>query len=225
MQNLSKRLKTIASLVPNGARVCDIGTDHGYLSIYLKLNNIAKNVIACDLNQKPLNTAQKNIENFGIKDIDLRLSDGFSNINPDEIDSAVIAGMGGEVISKILENCDWIKNKNYLLILQPTTSADFLRRFLTQKGFEIETETPVSENGKLYSVMTVRFKNLKQKYPEYYYYIGSISPETSQGFLYIEKQKNIILKCINSLKNIPSKQEELKILEQAFEGIKNILTE
>ena len=225
MQALSKRLKTIATLVPNGARVCDIGTDHGYLAIYLKLNNIAKTVIACDLNQKPLNTAQKNIESCGIKGIDLRLSDGFSNINPNEIDSAVIAGMGGEVISGILENCDWIKNKDYLLILQPTTSADFLRRFLTKKGFEIETETPVLENGKLYSIMTVRFTNLKQEYPEYDYYIGSISPKTDQGFLYIEKQKKIISKCINSLKNVPSKQEELKILKQAFKGIENILTE
>ncbi len=225
MQSLSKRLETIASLVPLGARVCDIGTDHGYLSIYLKENNIAKTVIASDLNKNPLLTAQKNIELGGVTGIDLRLSDGLSNINSDEVDTIIIAGMGGEVISGILERCDWIKNNLYSLIVQPTTSADFLRRFLTRNGFEILNEIPISENGKLYSIMQVKFTNSKKDYPEFYYYIGSISPETEAGLLYIQKQQKILFSCVNSLENIPSKKSDFESFKSAYMGITNYLTE
>ncbi len=225
MQSLSKRLKTIASLVPIGARVCDIGTDHGYLSIYLKKNNIAESIIACDLNQKPLLTAQKNIEKSGVKGIDLRLSDGLSNIKPDEVDTVIIAGMGGEVISGIIGACEWIKSKEYSLILQPTTSADFLRRFLTENGFEIKAETPLGENSKIYSIMQIEFTYNKKEYPEHYHYIGEISPDSEDGLLYIKKQQKILLNCVNSLENIPTKQKEFQNYKTAYSGITKILTE
>ena len=207
MKSLSLRLETIASLVPNGTRVCDIGTDHGYLSIYLKSHNIAKSVIATDLNQKPLMNAQKNILSSGVSGIELRLGSGLSPINQTEVDTIIIAGMGGEVIANILEDCSWIKNDNLTLILQPTTSADDLRRFLCNNGFEIQSETPVNENQKLYSVMVVKFTGNIKKYPEHFYYIGMLTTETEAGLLYIKKQQKILLKCINSLENIPSKQE------------------
>lgn len=225
MQGLSKRLKTIASLVPNGARVCDIGTDHGYLSIYLKQNNIAKTVIASDLNRKPLLTAKKNIDKAGVIGIELRFGNGLSIVKENEVDTVIIAGMGGEVISGIIDDCKWIKNSKYTLILQPTTSAEFLRRFLTQNGFETVSEIPLSENGKIYSIMQVNFTNNTKNYPEHYYYIGNISPKSDEGLLYIQKQQKILSSCINSLENIPSKQEEFKKYKTAYLGITKILTE
>lgn len=225
MQGLSKRLKTIASLVPNGTRVCDIGTDHAYLPIYLKQNNIAKTIIASDLNRKPLLTAQKNIDKAGVSGIELRFGNGLSVLKENEVDNIIIAGMGGEVISGIIDDCKWIKNSKYTLILQPTTSAEFLRRFLTQNGFETVSEIPLSENGKIYSIMQVNFTNNTKKYPEHYYYIGNITPENDEGLFYIQKQQKILSKCINSLENIPSKQEELKKYKTAFLNISKILTE
>ncbi len=225
MQTLSKRLKTIASLVPNGARVCDIGTDHGYLSIYLKQNNIAKSVIASDLNQKPLLTAQKNIVASGVKGIELRLGNGLSTVQKTEVDTILIAGMGGEVIAGILADCDWIKETSYTIILQPTTSADFLRRFLCENGFVINEEIPLQENSKLYSIMSVKFENKIQNHPEHYYYTGTISPQTEEGLLYIKKQYKILSDCVNSLKKVPSKKADYEKYKTALLGIEKILTE
>ena len=225
MNKLSIRLETIASLVPFGARVCDIGTDHGYLSIHLKNNNIAKSVIATDLNEKPLLTAKKNIDLSGTKGIDLRLGSGLSPINEGEVDTVIIAGMGGEVISGILSECEWIKNGKITLILQPTTSADALRRFLTQNGFEIKSEKAVSENRKLYSVMVVVFTGKTSIMPEHFYYIGLLKPTNEAEILYINKQQKILLNCINSLEKIPSKQEDFIKYKNAYSGITQILTE
>ena len=98
MTHLSLRLETIASLVPLGARVCDVGTDHGLLPIYLKQKGIAKSVIATDLNEKPLENARKNISSSGITDISLRLCDGLSGVSQNEADTVIIAGMGEKLL-------------------------------------------------------------------------------------------------------------------------------
>lgn len=225
MNKLSVRLKTIASLVPPGARVCDIGTDHGYLSIHLKKNNIAKTVIATDLNEKPLLSAKANIQKSGVSGIDLRLGNGLSPVNQTEADTVIIAGMGGEVISGILGECGWIKDSGITLILQPTTSADFLRRFLNDNGFEIVNEKAVSENRKLYSVMAVNFIGNTTPKPEYFYYIGLLKPKTPEEIMYINKQKKILFNCIKSLENIPEKQEISEKYKSAYLGITDILTE
>ena len=107
---LSRRLKTIATLVPFGARVCDIGTDHAILPVFLSENTLVKSIIATDVREKPLKNAKENIERSGVANIKLRLCDGFSGINPDEFDTAVIAGMGGEVISGIISRAEMLKN-------------------------------------------------------------------------------------------------------------------
>ena len=85
MPNISIRLKAIADFVKPNSAVCDIGCDHGYLSIYLKQNEIAKSVIAADIGEKPLKNAAKNIEAANISGIELRLCDGFSGISPKEL--------------------------------------------------------------------------------------------------------------------------------------------
>ena len=131
MSALSKRLSVIASLVPSGARVCDIGTDHAYLGIELIKSGKATSVIACDINEKPLLKAKSNIEKSGVTGIELRLRDGLSGLKPSETDCIVIAGIGGEVISGIFERTN-IFSQEYspAIILQPTTSPEILRKFL-----------------------------------------------------------------------------------------------
>ncbi len=224
MVNLSLRLKTIASLVPFGARVCDVGTDHALLPIYLKQEGLAKSVIATDLNVKPLENAKKNLVTSGICDISLRLCDGLSGVTANEVDTVIIAGMGGEVIVNILKNCEWIKSNAISLILQPTTSAEELRRFLILNGFEIKSEIPVSENKKLYSVMTAKFTGAKLTYPEHFYFTGKI-PLTAEGILYIKKQQKRLLECMNALENIENKKEEYERYKLLCQQIEKLLTE
>lgn len=224
MPDLSLRLKTIAALVPDGARVCDVGTDHAYLPIFLKTSKKATNIIATDINVKPLKNAADNIKKHGITDIDLRLCDGLSAVKEDEVDTIVIAGMGGEVITQILENCIWIKSKNLNLILQPTTSAEILREYLVKNGFTLKSETPVFENRKLYSVMLVTFTDTFANFPDSYFYAGEIPP-TDIGILYIQKQQNRIFKCMCALENIASKQSDFQKYQSIYAQLEKILTE
>lgn len=218
MSSLSKRLCTIAALVPFGARVCDIGADHGYLSIYIAKEKKPLSVITTDINKMPLMRAKKNAELANIDTIDFRLCDGFHSIKKNEIDTAIIAGMGGEVISGILERGKAVvKNTDITFILQPTTSPEFLRKFLYNNGFYIEKEIPVLDNNKLYSVMLVKYNGEIKKQPDYFYFIGNITPN-NDGLLYIKKQYNRCFKCIKSLEKT-NNTENLSYYKAVCDGI------
>ena len=221
---LGLRLKLIASLVPDGARVCDIGTDHAYLPIELIKSGKAISVIATDIREKPLENARKNIQKSGVTEIDLRLCDGLSAVEKSETDSVIIAGMGGEVISGIISRAKWLKEKPYtLLILQPTTSPEDLRRFLITNCFEITSDTAISENGKLYSVMTAVFTGNKISVPEYFYYVGKVDPKTEDGFLYIQKQYRRVKACADALYGIPEKKTEYQHFKELSDRIGRLL--
>lgn len=219
---LSRRLKTIATLVPLGARVCDIGTDHAILPVFLSENTLVKSIIATDVREKPLKNAKKNIEKSGAANIELRLCDGFSCISPDEFDTAVIAGMGGEVISGIISRAEMLKNADKMLILQPTTSPEILRKCLCDNGFVIKTEVPVTDNGKIYSVMSVRYSGETKIYDEAYYYVGDIKPDSPEGLAYIEKQYYRFKDCADALRPIPEKLNEYRAYSNLAEKIRSI---
>lgn len=219
---LSRRLKTIAALVPFGARACDIGTDHAILPVFLSENTLVKSIIATDVREKPLKNAKKNIEKSGVTNIELRLCDGFSGINSYEFDTAVIAGMGGEVISGIVSRAEMLKDADKLLILQPTTSPEILRKYLCDNGFVIETEIPLTDNGKIYSVMTVRYSGETAIYDEAYYYVGDIKPDSPDGLSYIEKQYYRFKDCADALRPIPEKLNEYKAYSKLAEKIRSI---
>ena len=150
---ISKRLLCCASMVQPGSRVADIGTDHGYLGIYLLQSGAARHVIACDLRKDPLENAKL----FGVDGaMELRLSDGLEKILPDEVDTVVMAGMGGDLIQKILSQCPWRKREGLQFILQPQSAGNVLRRWLCEDGFEIQREEPVQDGHFLYTVMDIR---------------------------------------------------------------------
>ena len=154
---ISKRLLCCASMVPPDARVADIGTDHGYLGIHLLQAGISPHVIACDLRKGPLENARRNARQFGAQDaMEFRLSDGLEKIAPEEIDCAVLAGMGGDLIQKILSQCPWRKREGLQFILQPQSAGNVLRRWLCEDGFEIQCEEPVQDGHFLYTVMDIR---------------------------------------------------------------------
>lgn len=221
---LSLRLKLIASLVPDGARVCDVGTDHAYLPIELIKSGRASRVIATDIREKPLENARKNIRKSGALGIELRLCDGLSAVASSETDAVIIAGIGGEVISGIISRAGWLKEKPYpTLILQPTTSPEELRRFLIKNCFEITSDTAISENGKLYSVMTAVFTGTDTNPPEYFYYIGKVNPKTEDGFLYIQKQYRRVKSCADALYGIPEKKTEYLHFKELSDQIGRLL--
>lgn len=154
---ISKRLLCCASMVQPGSRVADIGTDHGYLGIYLLQSGAARHVIACDLRKDPLENARRNAKLFGVDgEMKLRLSDGLEKILPDEVDTVVMAGMGGDLIQKILSQCPWRKREGLQFILQPQSAGNVLRRWLCEDGFEIQREEPVQDGHFLYTVMDIR---------------------------------------------------------------------
>ncbi len=192
MRKLSDRLYTVSTLVPKGARVADIGTDHGHLPIYLIKNEISPYCIASDIREKPLNNARANIEKTCTPNIDTRLGAGLDTVTPDEVDCVVVAGMGGEVIAEILDNAKWTRNDKYTLIFQPMTSADALRRYLCENGFLIESETAVEENRKIYTVIKAKFSSQALPLDEVFLRVGKLDPACPTARKYIEKQARIV---------------------------------
>lgn len=155
---ISHRLSRCAEFVPQGARVADIGCDHGYLSIELLRSSRASFVHACDLRQQPLRRAMENALRFGVHErMRFSQADGLKALDPAWIDTIVCAGMGGDLIAGIIEDCPWVKNEAYRLILQPQSSGNYLRRRLTELGFAIEREALAEDGGFLYYIICARF--------------------------------------------------------------------
>lgn len=156
---LSKRLTWIAEKISNVGVVADIGTDHGYIPIYLVKNNIAKKAIASDVNKDPLNKAKINASLEGVIDkIDLRLGSGLKPLKNKEVEVVLIAGMGGNLIRDILEeDLNKVKNLEYLL-LQPAQNPEVLREYLYNSDYEIIDEDICLDEDKYYEIFKVRYK-------------------------------------------------------------------
>ncbi len=156
MIKMSNRLKTAASLVSRGAVLADIGTDHGYIPIYLLQQGRIPRAIAMDVNRGPLERANRHIAHFGMGDyIETRLSDGLAALKPGEAGSILIAGMGGGLALRILQAGKQTAQAAKEVILQPQSEIERVRRYLEAEGYVTETEDMVFEDGKYYPMMRV----------------------------------------------------------------------
>ncbi len=163
---MTPRLLAIADSVPFGATVADVGTDHGYIPIYLYIEQRIRRALAMDLRQGPLSRAEENIDRFGLGEhIKTRLSDGLCALTEGEADTAVIAGMGGLLIAEILEKSP-VELDCY--ILQPMTATAELRAYLAENGYNIIDERLAKEDNKIYTVMTVEHGKMLVQNPVYY---------------------------------------------------------
>ena len=165
---LSSRLKIIASFVSEGMCVADIGTDHGYIPIYLTSEGMTDKAYAMDVNRGPLERASENIRKEGLNGkIRCILSDGMEKL-PMDADSAVIAGMGGDLMEQILMRGEDRLFRLSELVLSPQSHGEKVRRFLHSHGFAIEKEALIKEDGKYYIV--IKAVRGRQSYGESWQY-------------------------------------------------------
>jgi len=148
---LSPRLQAIADWVPEGTKFADIGTDHGYLPVWLLQHGRISEAVAADLRAGPLDAARRTAQRYNVADqTSFRLCDGLTGIHAGEVDTVAIAGMGGETIAGILEAASWTKENETLLLLQPQTAFFELRTFLSGHGYCIFNEKIIREGNRLY---------------------------------------------------------------------------
>ncbi len=153
---LSKRMQAIADLVPWGLRVCDVGCDHAYIPIYLMEEEIAASALACDVKEGPLKIAEANIKEHGLEDkIITRLGSGLTNVSAEETDLVIIAGMGGKLVIRILEESMDKVRRMKVLLLQPQSEVEEVRAFLRDNHLQILQENMVEEDGKYYQILKV----------------------------------------------------------------------
>lgn len=188
---LSRRLMLCAEFVRSKASLADIGTDHGYLPIWLLQNGRITRAIAADINPMPLERCKAAIDKYAVSGIETRLSDGLKAIAADEVSDIAIAGMGGELIAEILDNCRWSKDKTKRFILQPMSKPEILRRYLYESGYGILSEKATESEGKLYTVICAEY-NAKPFVPELYQtFIGNIEESENRSLYYAGEVKHI----------------------------------
>ena len=177
--SLGPRLGLCASFVRPGCRLADIGADHAHLSVWLACRGAVRSAIAADVREGPLSAARRTIARCGVESlVSARLSDGLRAIRPEEADDIVIAGMGGELIARIVGEAPWLRTPDRHLILQPMASAEDLRRFLPRAGFAVSREEAVREDDRVYSALLNAFRAADEEdLPLYAGYLASYGDE------------------------------------------------
>lgn len=153
---LQPRLHLLARLVPEGCRLTDVGTDHGYLPVALLQQGRIAAAIASDIGAEPLEHARRTAMQYGVDGMDFRLCAGLSGVAPEETDVIVIAGMGGETIISILQDAPWTADGQHRLLLQPMTKAAALRHWLADNGYTLTDEHLVEDKGRIYPILCVK---------------------------------------------------------------------
>ena len=155
---MDNRLLSLIKKIPPGKGVIDVGTDHGIIPVYLASHGYSGNILASDINAGPLSAGIQNAREAGVEEkIRFILCNGLEKCPPSEVDTILIAGMGGDTMAGILDRAEWVADREYLLILQPMTKAEVLRYWLVSNGFEILSEELCEGSGRVYQIITSRF--------------------------------------------------------------------
>ena len=221
---LSKRLSAVAGLVTPGNRLVDVGTDHGYIPIYLVSEKIVPGAIAMDINRGPLERAKEHISENHLEDhIETRLSDGVSALKAGEADSLIIAGMGGGLVVRIMSEGREVLSGLKEFILQPQSEIETVRRFLQDSGYLITEEDMVLEDGKFYPVMKAVHGTMDYE-SRIFFKFGRHLLEDKNPVLkkYLEKEYLACLKIREAL-NARRTENTARRLQEIEEEIKDIL--
>ena len=220
---ISKRLELVASFVPQGAILLDVGSDHAYLPIELVERGQIESAIAGEVVEGPYQSAVKNVEAHGLKEkIQVRLANGLAAFEEaDQVSVITIAGMGGRLIARILEEgLDKLANVERL-VLQPNNREDDLRIWLQENGFQIVAESILEEAGKFYEILVVEAGQMKLSSSDVRF--GPfLSKEVSPVF--VQKWQKEAEKLEFALGQIPEKNlEERQVLVDKIQAIKEVL--
>lgn len=217
--HLSKRLKAVVDMVTPGNRVADIGCDHAYSAIYLLKNKISPYVIAMDINQGPLERAKENVERFDVADkISIRKSDGLEMLNKGEVDTLLIAGMGGRLMLQILNSHMDIVSEVKELVLQPQSELHLVRKVLNELGYVIIKENMLKEDGKYYFIMKLKYPTEDFDITDYkltspwHIHFGKLLLEERNTVLYeyLMKERRLYIKLYNELSSLPTVQSIMR---------------
>lgn len=220
---ISKRLELVASFVPQGAILLDVGSDHAYLPIELVERGQIEGAIAGEVVEGPYQSAVKNVEAHGLKEkIQVRLANGLAAFEEaDQVSVITIAGMGGRLIARILEEgLDKLANVERL-ILQPNNREDDLRIWLQDNGFQIVAESILEEAGKFYEILVLEAGQMKLSASDVRF--GPfLSKELNPVF--VQKWQKEAVKLEFALGQIPEKNlEERQVLVDKIQAIKEVL--
>lgn len=220
MVKISERLCRAASLISDGNRLADVGTDHGYVPIYLLQQQRIPSAIAMDINRGPLERAKEHIRLYRLEEyIQTRLSDGVEALEVGEADSILIAGMGGGLVMHILETGQDVCRQAGELVLQPQSELQGVRRFLWKEHYCINAEEMVKEDGKYYPMMRVHYEpeaEQKEEPAECEFCYGGLLLAQRHPVLkdYLQWERRIQEKILAELQRVPCTQEiEARIRE------------
>lgn len=215
---LSTRLETIASMVDKCECVVDVGTDHGYIPIYLVRNNICNTAIASDINKGPVEKARFNVRIEGLEDkINCRLGGGLTTINKGEVQGIVIAGMGGNLIRDIIEERKEIFKEVEFAVLQPVQNPEVLREYIYQKGYKIIDEELCIDENRFYEIIKIKYDNNPKKVDEIFYEVGKSLVDKKHSLLpkfieeKIKKYNKILLNIKENTELADKRKKELRV--------------
>lgn len=214
-------------MISAGNSLADIGTDHGYIPIYMALNGLTAKAFAMDINEGPLERASKNINRYKVEGIvETRLSNGLSSLLSGEAESLVIAGMGGLLINRILADGIECANSAKELILSPHSDTDKVRLFLADNGFCIIDEQIVYDEGKYYFILKAVNGSMKLEDDSeirYGRFLDSKGNDVFRNYLLLEYNKR--QQIADKIKNSKSESniERLKQLDEEMKLIKSRL--
>ncbi len=216
------RLNCIISYV-NSEVVADIGCDHAYCATEIIRQNRAKKVIAADVRKGPLNAAIENIKKNKMEDkIETRLGSGLSVLKKGEADTAIIAGMGGELIEMLLRD-DEDMAKSMTLILQPMNNQYELRHYLIENGYRIIKEDIECEGERVYNIVVVTAGKMEPFSRDIFYHIPEYLMDNKHFEALFNKKKREFKKIVAGLKNSKDcDREKLSYFERALRELEEI---
>ncbi|MGI6030853.1 MAG: tRNA (adenine(22)-N(1))-methyltransferase [Eubacteriales bacterium] len=221
---LTPRLELLARSVPQGSIAADIGTDHGYLSIWLAASGVCPTVYASDVNEGPIARARDNICKYGLEDRVFALrADGLQGVEQKPVTAIIIAGMGGELIARILEESSLAKRPEVTLLLQPMTSQPELKAYLCTHGYRVEEERVCREEEKFYTVLRVR-RGTEPHPEEVYRHIGwhvlhSREPQVRE---YLRFQRRRYARMEEGLEKSGRDERRLELIRQVLKQLDQV---
>ncbi len=212
---LSKRLSAVAALIGNCDMMADIGTDHGYIPIYLVEQKKVRGAIAMDIGKGPLQRAREHVKLHQLDEyIELRLSDGAKELTEGEVEEVVIAGMGGRLMMKIIGESIEIFRTLKGFVIQPQSEYGFVRHFLEDNGFSILQEDMIEEDGKYYPMMRVASGVMKLEKECYYEYGKYLLTEKNPVLQeYLIKEYNNYTKIKDTLQQGITQKQKQRLAE------------